>query len=163
MSRFSICGAMRRIFYLYIITHIDPRRPFLPTVPSRSSSFPSSVLLPFPRLSFSLRFSFSCSPLLLPFLPPVRRAYMYLFYFIIKQTSSCHPRATCVFTRIYGIHVKHSLHLTRGSAYATVPDTKNIFSLLSPSRSEYRSPFTCSERYLRALGALIATLKGIPS
>jgi len=92
-----------------------PHRSFFPFLASRFLSASRSLVLLSPYLSS---------------LPPV--VYMYLFYFIIKQTSSCHPRATCVFTRIYEIHVKHSLHLTRGSAYATVPDTKNIFSLYPP-------------------------------
>lgn len=100
-SRFSICGAMRRIFYLYIITHIAPSslsyppspprpplvlsRPFL--LPRAGPSSLSSFLV-FPTL---LVLSFSSPPGLSR--PPASRHVVYLFYFIIKQTSSCHPRA----------------------------------------------------------------------
>lgn len=83
------------ILFVYHYTHRPPSslssyRPLsLPLVPFLAG--PSSLSSPLP---FSLRFSFSCSPPPpLPFLPAARRAYMYLFYFIIKQTSSCHPRA----------------------------------------------------------------------
>lgn len=122
---------------LFVYHYTSARRPFLPSVspfsfPSFSlSSLPppppaSSLLFPFPRLSFSLHSSFSCFPLFLrlsaspahpdPLCFPSRgRSRAYLFYFIIKQTSSCHILArTCVFTRTQGIHVKHSLsHLTQ--------------------------------------------------
>lgn len=126
-SRFSICGAMRRIFYLYIITHRPRVVPFfppslaraplhVPLVPSFSSPFltgPISPLLRVPRfpyvaslfLSPVLLFSSLSPTASLPPAPPlpVTRASVYLFYFIIKQTSSCHPLApTCVFTRTHG-------------------------------------------------------------
>jgi hypothetical protein len=184
-SRFSICGATRRIFYLYIITRIGPSSPprLHSTNPPSSSSLPSRRVLFLsshaPRFPRAPRFSCSrpclrrcrCPPSALrPAGALARVAYaLYLFYFIIKQTSSCHPRAD---TRLYTrprprrIHVKHSLHLTRGSAYRT--DTKNIFPLRCPSSSCYpgivlpsRVPEPC---YPSSRGRpLIASLKGIPS
>lgn len=151
---------MRRIFYLYIITHIESVVPFFP---------PSPPLVPFSCPSHRYFFPFLASrfprSLVLPVSLsatrfPSRRVY--LFYFIIKQTPLPVILApTYVFTRTHGIHVKHSLHLTRGSAYATVPDTKNIFSLPS-SHSRYHSPFHVSRALSESLRwALIATLKGI--
>lgn len=149
------------ILFVYHYTH-RVRRPFLPSV---SSPSPFSSLSPVPLIGPSslssplvfLVLLFSLSLCTTRFAS--RRVY--LFYFIIKQTPLPVILApTCVFTRTHGIHVKHSLHLTRGSAYATVPDTKNIFSLPS-SHSRYHSPFTYPALSERLRWVLIVTLKGI--
>lgn len=155
-SRFSICGAMRRIFYLYIITHIA-RRPFsYPPSPSRpplvlsfpfSAPGPSSLssFLVFPTL---LVLSFS-RHLSLP--PATSRHVVYLFYFIIKQTSSCHPRANMRLYTYMG-STSNTVSTWREDQLTRPFQTRKIFFLYSPLRSRYHSPFTCIKRYLRALG-----------
>lgn len=121
-SRFSICGAMRRIFYLYIITHIapsslsyppsPPRSPPPPLVLSRpfllSRTGPSSLssLLVFPTLlvlSFSRCLPFpplpsSSSPLspLSPLLPVTPCIY---FILLLNKPLPVILAPTCVFTR----------------------------------------------------------------
>lgn len=114
-SRFSICGAMRRIFYLYIITH-RPVVPFFPPSPPSVPRLPRSPFLPalapyldgpsslsspliFPTLS-----SFSCSPLFLRLSPSVlprslgppcfpSRACIYFILLLNKPLPVTHPRA----------------------------------------------------------------------
>lgn len=157
------------ILFVYHYTH-RVRRPFLPSVSTTSPSHLvpfsrplSSVLLPFPRLSVSSVLLFSPVSLSLS-PPPASRRVAVCIYFILllnkplflsssRQHASLHVHTA--------IHVKHSLHLTRGSAYATVPDTKNIFSLPSSLILGITPPPSRVPRYLRGcVGRLSRLLKG---
>lgn len=101
---------MRRIFYLYIITHIESVVPFFPLSPPRPPSRPflpslSSVLLPFPRLSFS---SFSCSPCLSAPLASRRAVCIYFILLLNKPLFLSSSRQHA------------SLHVHTGSTSNTV-------------------------------------------
>jgi len=185
-SRFSICGATRRIFYLYIITRIGPSSPFLPFVSSASALpppplLPRSLSLPSRRVLFLSSHAprFPCAPRFScsrprPAATLARVAYaLYLFYFIIKQTSSCHPRAdTRLYTRPRPPDPRQTqspldarIGLPRA---ATRARHEKYFSPRCPSFSCYpgivlpsRVPLSC---YPSSRGRpLIASLKGIPS
>lgn len=102
-SRFSICGAMRRIFYLYIITHIAPLSLSYPPSPPRPLPVPFSFPAPFGLSSLS---SFLVFPTLLalpfpPSLPPPLLPVTSCIYFILLLNKPLPVilAPTCVFTR----------------------------------------------------------------
>ena len=168
-SRFSICGAMRRIFYLYIITH----RPFSTlrlhlisllsplsfslalSFSVRRFSFPFLVSLVFPTLLV-----FSHSPPVSPFpRPPASRHIVYLFYFIIKQTSSCHPRANMRLYTYTG-STSNTVSTWREDRLTRPFQTRKIFFSNSPLRSRYHSPFTYTQALSESVERLSRLLKG---
>jgi len=174
---------------LYIITRIGPSSPFLPFVSSASAlplppPPPRSLSLPSRRVVFLSSHvpRFPCAPRFScsrprPAATLARVAYaLYLFYFIIKQTSSCHPRAdTRLYTRPRPPDPRQTqspldarIGLPRA---ATCARHEKYFSpAVLPSRypTRYpgivlssRVPFSC---YPSSRGRpLIASLKGIPS
>lgn len=153
-----------------------------PCLPPPSSLRATILLFSSPSSLSPVATSLSLS-LSLPRLPPARHARPCIYFILLlnKPLSSCHPRADMrLYTRLRArAHAAHprqtqSLHLTRGSAYATrALDMKNIFSPAAATPSPSSSPFSRSPciiplHVFRALSehrawALIATLKGIPS
>lgn len=94
---------MRRIFYLYIITHIAPfptLRLHLVLLLSLSPS-PAPVLLLFPRFSFFLRSSSSRSPPISPSLPLPPVTSCIYFILLLNKPLPVILAPTCVFTRTW--------------------------------------------------------------
>lgn len=151
------CGG----YFICISLHTSLRRPFptlrLHLVLLLSSlvpfSFPAPVLLPFPRFSFFLHSSFSrsppASPPSAPLLPVTSCIY---FILLLNKPLPVILAPTCVFTRTWDPRQTQSPLDARISLRDRSRHEKYFFPY-SPLRSRYHSPFTCTKRYLRALGA----------